>query len=76
MHYFIRDKMAVYDKNFFLVSSGLLKKTPNLEEQFDLLDNLTWYTNNKCGLAHGLLGMQNIFNVFLIKLYNNSYKSR
>lgn len=55
MHYFIRDKMATYDESNFSVPSGIKGKFPRFFDQGLLLDNLTWYESNKCGLTHGLL---------------------
>lgn len=54
-HYFIRDKMGIYDSKSFTVPSGIRGKTPTLIDQSLLIDNLTEYTNNKCGLMHGLV---------------------
>jgi hypothetical protein len=55
MHYFIRDKMGLYDRSNFLVQSGIRGKFPTLTDQSTLLDNTTAYRDNKCGLTHGLL---------------------
>ncbi|KAG5668187.1 hypothetical protein PVAND_016137 [Polypedilum vanderplanki] len=55
MHYFIRDQMGVYDRNNFLVQSGIRTKTPILTDQSVLIDNTDFYKDNKCGCTHGLL---------------------
>ncbi|XP_070502393.1 peroxidase-like [Chironomus tepperi] len=55
LHYFIRDKMGLYDRKNFLVNEGIRGKMPTLTDQSILIDNLTEYTSNKCGLMHGLV---------------------
>lgn len=46
--------MGIYDANLFKTPSGLRRRLPSLIHQGDLIDNLTQYENNKCGLLHGL----------------------
>ncbi|CAG9802673.1 unnamed protein product [Chironomus riparius] len=55
LHYFIRDKMGVYDKKHFNIPSGIRGKFPTLIDQSQLIENFTEYEINKCGLMHGLV---------------------
>lgn len=54
-HYFIRDDFSVYNSNLFLQVNGLRGNKPTNSDILTMIDNLTLYTNNKCGLTHGLL---------------------
>jgi Animal haem peroxidase len=54
MHYFIRDKFKVYKKEVFNEVEGLKLAQPELIDQNILIDNLTFYTDNFCGVSSGL----------------------
>lgn len=54
-HYFLREKMSTYDERNFQTSNLLRGKRPTDVDIFDAIDNLSFYTNNKCGITHGLL---------------------
>lgn len=55
MHSFIRDNLATYPESSFMVPNGLKGKRPSDVDIRPLFDNLTLYTDNKCGHTHGLL---------------------
>lgn len=55
LHTFVRDEMATYSETFFQDQSGLRGKRTTDLNIGTLIDNLTLYTNNKCGHTHGLL---------------------
>lgn len=52
-HRFIQDTSMIYDKSLFEQSSGLKSAHADPVDIRSMLNNLTFYTDNKCGLTHG-----------------------
>lgn len=55
LHYFLREKVSTYDEGFFIKTNPLKGKRPADIDIADAIDNLSLYTNNKCGITHGSL---------------------
>lgn len=54
-HWFLKPTLGTYDENLFKVPNGLRgKKSVDIPFKM-MLDNLTWYDTNVCGIMHGLL---------------------
>lgn len=47
--------MSTYDEANFRVSGGLRGKRPTDIDIADAIDNLKFFTDNRCGITHGAL---------------------
>lgn len=56
IHRFIQDDQMVYSKSFFEKTPPIGGKDPDPVSIVTLMDNLTVYNENKCGLTHGGMG--------------------
>lgn len=53
MHRFIQDFSMIYNRNLFAQPSGLKGSKPDPVDLTTTVDNLTFYSDNKCGITHG-----------------------
>lgn len=54
-HWFLKPTLGTYDEKLFRNPNGLRgKKCVDIPLK-TMLDNLTWYETNVCGMMHGLL---------------------